>query len=125
MTTKRNAETDLCNAVRVIFETGGTCRLWRNNNGAVRAHGRMIRYGLTPGSADLLGLARGGRFVSVEVKTPGGRTSKERELLQDEWAYTVRTLGGYACQVSSVDEARAAKALLLSDPLIGVNAEEV
>jgi hypothetical protein len=47
----------------------GPVRLWRNNVGALRdENGRLVRYGLCPGSADLIGLqclpSGLGRFVA-------------------------------------------------------------
>lgn len=42
---------------------------------------RVIRFGLV-GSADLLGILRGGRFLAVEVKTAKGRQSEAQRNFQ-------------------------------------------
>ena len=63
------------------------------------------RYGLAPGSADLVGLLNG-RFFALEVKTPTGRLRPEQKL----WMELVRRAGGFAAVARSVDEARSAVA---------------
>lgn len=81
--------------------------LWRNNVGVAKfvKNGRQqtVAYGLAPGSADLVGILAG-RFFALEVKTATGRASEEQRL----WLNLVRTKGGFAAVVRSVDEARAA-----------------
>lgn len=59
------------------------CRIWRNNTGVGRtlSGDRVIRFGLV-GSADLLGILRGGRFLAVEVKTKRGRQSESQRNFQ-------------------------------------------
>jgi hypothetical protein len=59
------------------------CRIWRNNTGVGRSLSgdRVIRFGLV-GSADLLGILRGGRFLAVEVKTAKGRQSEAQRNFQ-------------------------------------------
>lgn len=59
------------------------CRIWRNNTGVGRSLSgdRVIRFGLV-GSADLLGILRGGRFLAVEVKTKRGRQSEPQRNFQ-------------------------------------------
>jgi hypothetical protein len=70
---------------RIRLELGrGPVRLWRNNVGALRdEHGRLVRYGLAPGSSDLIGLRQlrvGAEhqgqvlavFSAIEVKAPRG-----------------------------------------------------
>lgn len=59
------------------------CRIWRNNTGVGRTLSgqRVIRFGLL-GSADLLGILRGGRFLAVEVKTKRGRQSEAQRNFQ-------------------------------------------
>lgn len=59
------------------------CRIWRNNTGVGRTLSgqRVIRFGLV-GSADLLGILRGGRFLAVEVKTAKGRQSESQRNFQ-------------------------------------------
>lgn len=85
---------------------------------------RFARQGMIQGAADLIGILRlrsaslrpaaglseVGRFFALEVKRPSapgrpaGKTSEE----QGQWLALVRSMGGFAAVVSSVDEARAA-----------------
>lgn len=51
------------------------CMVWRNQTGRARAlddPARIITFGLR-GSADILGVAPGGRSLAVECKTGSGR----------------------------------------------------
>lgn len=63
--------------------------LFRNNVGVLQdGEGRYIRFGLAPGSADLIGIftRSGGNlaeqaigvFIAAEIKTPTGRQSEEQ-----------------------------------------------
>jgi hypothetical protein len=69
----------------ILFAVGSRpdCRIWRNNTGVGRTLSgqRVIRFGLV-GSADLLGILRGGRFLAVEVKTAKGRQSEAQRNFQ-------------------------------------------
>lgn len=85
-------------AVRAALAGLDQTRVWRNNVGVDLARG--VRYGLAVGSGDLIGLSRG-RFISLEVKRPGGRPSYD----QKAWQRVVRRLGGVAEIVTSTDEA--------------------
>lgn len=99
------AETRLVKQIRDAVATDMGLRLWRNNTGVAKSKGFFIRYGLCNGSADLVGvLAPQGRFVALEVKTAKGRV----DPIQDTWLDIVRSMGGFACVVRSVDEAKAA-----------------
>lgn len=78
--------------------------LWRNNVGmATLTDGTTLRYGLAVGSADLVGVCAG-RFFALEVKGPKGRVSDE----QKQWIALVRSKGGFAAVVRSVEDALAA-----------------
>lgn len=77
------------------------CIVWRNDTGAYKADGRLIRYGLCKGSADIIGVAPDGLFLAVEVKTPKGRTTPE----QDRFLAAVRSKGGRAGVARSADQA--------------------
>lgn len=91
----------------------GDVRLWRNNVGSLRDQsGRMVRFGLAPGSADLIGCRRmviGDHhvgqevavFCAIEVKAAGGRASPEQLAFID----VVRQLGGLSGVARSVDDA--------------------
>jgi len=90
-------------------------RTFRNNTGAYKdpRSGRLVRYGLHTGSADLIGWQsvvitpamvgqRFARFVSIEVKTPTGRLSPE----QSTWQAAVQKAGGIAVVARSVDDVK-------------------
>lgn len=51
--------------------------VWRNNSGAIRRRGRMVRFGKV-GSPDLIGHTRAGRAIYCEAKAPGGKRSAEQ-----------------------------------------------
>lgn len=98
--------------IRLALSRGAT-RLWRNNTGALRdANGQLIRFGLCPGSADLIGYTtvevtpdmvgqRIAVFTAVEVKTPTGRPTPEQTAFLDH----VRQAGGRAGIARSIDDA--------------------
>jgi hypothetical protein len=110
---KRSDELRVQNEIRLELGRGPT-RLWRNNTGALKdATGRLVRYGLCPGSSDLIGFRTVtitpdmvGRkvavFAAIEVKD-GGRATAE----QQAFIAMVRERGGIAGVARSVDEARA------------------
>ena len=91
----------------------GPVRLFRNNVGATKdARGRLIRYGLAKGSADLIGwVARKitpgdvgrtmAQFVSIEVKSLTGKPRPD----QIAWQDFVNQAGGRAGIARSVDDA--------------------
>jgi hypothetical protein len=119
-------ETDLQRQIQLAL-TSEYGRCWRNNNGeawlgrtfAVR-DGRLVsgaaqrvRYGLGPGSSDLIGPQsvlitpemfgqRLAVFTAAEVKLPGARVAPE----QRRFVEIIRQLGGIADVVHSVEEAQ-------------------
>lgn len=107
-----NPETILQAEIRLALGRESDLVLWRNSTGQATHtddRGRVFRqaFGLAIGSADLVGiLAPSGRFVALEVKTPTGRVRPEQET----WLALVRSRGGFACVVRSIDDARAALA---------------
>lgn len=80
--------------------------LWRNHVGQLRdERGRVHRFGLAVGSADLVGVLRpSGRLLALECKSPTGRLRPE----QRAWLGVVRDFGGFAAVVRSPEEALAA-----------------
>jgi hypothetical protein len=106
-------ETKLQKLVHVALTAPGQV-FWRNNIGVAeywnvhQADADVVAYGVGgPGGSDLIGLV-GGRFVALELKTPGGRTSAERAASQAQFRALVRAKGGFATVVRSVGEALAA-----------------
>jgi len=77
------------------------CCIFRNHVGLAKHGDRTVRTGLHPGSADLIGVGPGGRFLSIEVKGPGGRASDK----QKQWARIMRQKGAIAGIVWSAEEA--------------------
>tara|TARA_R110000823_G_scaffold228511_1_gene355772 strand:- start:403 stop:744 length:342 start_codon:yes stop_codon:yes gene_type:complete len=98
--------------VRLSLGKCPAVRMFRNNVGAIKApDGRVIRYGLATGSADLIGWQTVtitpdmvglhiARFVSIEVKAPKGRLTPEQET----WRAAVLKAGGIAVVARSVDD---------------------
>ena len=96
-------EADLSRAIQVALSARGH-RVFRNNVGLLfDARGQAVRYGLGTGSSDLIGLAKGGRFVSLEVKLPGKKPTKQQQL----WLQMVLDMGGIAGVARSVEDAVA------------------
>lgn len=104
--------------VRLFRNTCGTGWSGQHISGAGNVvtigNARFVRYGLTPGSADLIGWQRitvtermvGGDlavFTSIEVKGPSGKLTPE----QDNWRRVVSSAGGAAGVARSVAEAAA------------------
>jgi hypothetical protein len=93
------SETEIMRAIRFGVTEAGLGTLWRNNVGFDAQN--KIRYGLGLGSADLVGIATGGRFLAIEVKTSEGRLRVE----QRAWLRVVEARGGIALVCRSAEEA--------------------
>jgi hypothetical protein len=107
-------ESALQAAIVEAIAASGLAIVWRNNVGLAQYARAKVRYGLAPGSADLVGLLRGnGRFLAVEVKAP---TTHHRgdglSSAQVAWRGVVERAGGlYVLGTSAegvLDELRAA-----------------
>ena len=84
--------------------SGTGARLFRNNCGvAFYPSGGRVRYGLAPGSADLIGWTRDGRFLAIEVKLPG----EKPDAAQARFLDAVKMAGGVAGVARSVEDALA------------------
>lgn len=128
-------ERDIVHAIRLALGADERVVLFRNSTGQTtewtETTERHIRYGLTKGSSDLIGIVtcerevllpesesingmrptttefeKIGRFFALEVKTPVGRLT----LDQRRFLNLVRRMGGFAACVRSVEEAQAAVA---------------
>jgi hypothetical protein len=98
-------ETQIQNKIRLAVGQLSDVVIWRNESGVAQHNGRYVRYGLQKGSADLIGILKPtGRFLALEVKTPTGRLRKEQVL----FIQLVQKMGGFACVVTSPEEALAA-----------------
>lgn len=104
--TARQRESSLLRAIRLAVNMFPGARFWRNNVAEWKnqATGSYVRAGLARGSSDLVGLVHG-KFVALEIKTPGGRTNAKRAREQLAWRDTVKRFGGVAEVVQSVDDA--------------------
>ena len=71
----------------------------RMNTGAVKRHGRMIRFGF-PGCPDIIGQMKDGRILGLEVKKDGGYASIE----QRSQIALMQLHGAVAAVVWSVDD---------------------
>ena len=66
-------------------------RVWRNNRGLFYTReGVPVICGLANGSADLIGITRTGRLLSIEVKTISGTLRK----YQRAWMNMINNMGG-------------------------------
>jgi hypothetical protein len=100
-------ESELMRRIQESANAEPGVRLFRNNCGFDQKN--RVRYGLSIGSSDLIGLA-GGVFLAIEVKTPVGRERKEQKLFRE----AINRLGGVAGVARSVDEAMALVAQALA-----------
>jgi hypothetical protein len=111
---RRRVEADISDEIRARLAKIPEVTLWRNNVGALQdKNGTWLRYGLAPGSADLIGVltayyrghptetVRVGRFLAIEVKKPGEKPTED----QRGWLEVVRKAGGLVGVCTSADEA--------------------
>lgn len=97
-------ENELQQKIRIALGAEPDLVLWRNHVGVASVNGRMQRFGLCKGSADLVGIGPGGRFFCLEIKTPKGRIDEDQYL----FANLVKNRGGFHAFVRSIEEAVAA-----------------
>lgn len=91
----RRTESNVVAEVRAALSRIPGVICYRNNTGALRdATGRLVRYGLADGSADLVACAWG-RFVAIECKLeqPRGKPSKHLAS-QLAWIAQLEAHGG-------------------------------
>lgn len=95
----------LVSAIRLELGREPDLTLWPVQPGGVAdATGRPMRCGPV-GMSDLIGiLAPAGRWIGLEVKTGKGKLRPDQVL----WLDLIRRRGGFASEVRSVDDARAA-----------------
>src|SRR6185436_19639048 len=108
---KRKPESEILEEILATCGSLPHVRLFRNNVGvATTANGYTIRYGLMPGSADLIGWrtievtpdmvgTKIAQFLSVEVMSSIGKPS----AAQKNWHARVNEAGGFAV-ISRGDE---------------------
>lgn len=109
---KGRLEAEIQHEVRLALGTQSGCVFYRNNVGVaefVSPAGQVsrVRYGLSEGSSDLIGLVAVpitqamvgqviGRFCALELKAVGASTEKERREKQEMFRNLVNRMGGYA-----------------------------
>lgn len=96
---KHELESTIQRRIVAYLEKRPDVFLWRHGTGAARFGDRRVSFGLV-GSADLIGLQRGGRFVAIEVKTAVGRQSEH----QAKYQRRIEALGGLYVLARSVDD---------------------
>lgn len=114
---KVQAETRLQNEIRLELSAQvPELTHYRNHAGALRdQRGKMVQFGLSPGSPDLVGYKRVkitedmvgqevAVFVGLEVKMPGEKPRAD----QQNWLDHLADAGGVAAVVTSVEEAVSA-----------------
>ncbi len=95
-------EADLSRTIQIALCARGH-RLWRFNVGLLHTpDGRPIRIGVK-GASDLIGIAWGGRFLSIEVKRPSNKKPPTKR--QEDWIAMVIKVGGRAGVARSIEEA--------------------
>ena len=99
------SETELLQRTLLALGSHPDCRVWRNNTGRLPdpRNGRWISFGLK-GSADILGIIKGGRFLAIETKTPTGRLRPEQVAFRT----MVTAMGGLYVLARSTDDAISA-----------------
>ncbi len=76
---------------------------WRNNTGGFEGQlGNFYRFGY-PGSGDILGLTRTGRFFSIEVKRENKRPTETQLAFMDQ----INNSGGLAFVAYSIGDVEA------------------
>lgn len=114
-------ERDIQHEVRLALGAQIGCAFFRNNVGQaefVSPQGQVsrVKYGLSEGSSDLIGLVSVvimpemvgkviGRFAALELKAPGAKTARERLEKQTMFRELVNRYGGYAEQLSDPQQA--------------------
>lgn len=97
-------ESDVMREARKWLAEQPDIRVWRNNTGKLKdENGRLVTYGLSVGSSDLIGLIRVpangydksqtqyvARFLAIELKQPGKKPTEDQERFLE----TVRKDGG-------------------------------
>lgn len=78
------------------------CLVYRNNTGAKKIGGRLVRFG-EPGAPDIIAIVPPrGRYLGLEVKRGKKKLTTEQRYYQSR----VRELGGVYERVTSVDDVK-------------------
>ena len=95
------SEANVLNDCMIALSKAGA-KVFRNNTGALKDRdGRLVRYGLCPGSSDIIGVTKDGLFLAVECKTDKGKaTEKQLRFLE-----CIRSMGGRSGIARCADDA--------------------
>ena len=87
-------------------EFAGQVYLDRCQSGTVKKGKFYIKCAVS-GTADRIGLIKGGRFLAIEAKTPEGMKDKSpTATAQGEYGLMIGAMGGIYLKVLSVDDCR-------------------
>ena len=104
MSISKPTEQSIVNACLDLLKFRGAFA-WRVNQGAMKtAAGGFVRFNRVEGISDIVGVLRGGRYASVEVKRPGLGKRSRPEPHQQAFLDRVAACGGLAVCVTSVAE---------------------
>ena len=97
------AHNKLISEILLTFGASPILRIWKNDVGVGRSlnGNRVLRWGLK-GSADIIGIGFGGRFVAIEVKTGKARQSEQQKCFQQ----MIQNMGGIYIVARSVQDVR-------------------
>lgn len=96
------SEREIQQNILISFGSLPDLRIWRNNTGSIKTpDGRFVTFGLK-GSADILGIMRGGRFLAIEVKTATGRQSEHQKNFQN----MIESFGGVYILARSAEDVK-------------------
>ena len=110
------SETKISKDIQDMIEAEfkGLIYLDRCQSGTVKK-GKFFIKCAAAGTADRIGLIKGGRFLAMEAKTPEGAKKKSpTSEAQEKYGEMIREMGGVYLRAESVEQAREAitKALL-------------
>lgn len=74
--------TEVINAIIYWLKISNVAFAWKNNSGVFRKGARVVRFGL-PGSPDILGICKDGKFLGIEVKIGKDKQRKEQVEFED------------------------------------------
>lgn len=97
------AHNKLINEILATYGSAPNFRIWKNDVGVGRSldSDRVLRWGLK-GSADIIGVGFGGKFIAIEVKTGRAKQSTQQKNFQN----MVIAMGGIYIVARSVLDVR-------------------
>lgn len=97
-TVKKPLEKDIQRVILEWLKLRGITA-WRQNAGTIYTKGRRIELG-PPGCSDIIGYMPDGRFLAIEVKSPGRTPTHDQRLFLTE----VDAANGVACWTDALDD---------------------